>query len=154
MAYTSAPYWMPLRDEMANKNNKTGPVTPADWRKRAAGELKNRTVDDLIWQTPEGIEVKALYTADDLEGIEAVDSLPGFAPYLRGHRATMYPGRPWTIRQYAGFSTAEDSNKFFRDNLAKRGCRLHSIWPPIGALIPITHASSAMSVRPGLPSIP
>ena len=103
---------------MANKNNKTGPVTPADWRKRAAGELKNRTVDDLIWQTPEGIEVKALYTADDLEGIEAVDSLPGFAPYLRGHRATMYPGRPWTIRQYAGFSTAEDSNKFFRDNLA------------------------------------
>ncbi|HIM41805.1 MAG TPA: methylmalonyl-CoA mutase, partial [Rhodospirillales bacterium] len=79
---------------------------------------KDRSPEDLVWKTPEGIEVKALYTAEDLEGIEAVNSLPGFAPYLRGPRATMYAGRPWTIRQYAGFSTAEDSNKFFRDNLA------------------------------------
>ena len=97
---------------------KTGKETLEDWRARADGELKTRSPDDLVWQTPEGIEVKALYTADDLEGIEAVNTLPGFAPFLRGPRATMYPGRPWTIRQYAGFSTAEDSNKFFRDNLA------------------------------------
>ena len=89
-----------------------------DWRRRAAEELKDRLPEDLVWKTPEGIEVKALYTAEDLEGIEAVNTLPGFAPYLRGPRATMYAGRPWTIRQYAGFSTAEDSNKFFRDNLA------------------------------------
>jgi len=97
---------------------KTGEKTLKDWRKRADGELKTRSVDDLVWQTPEGIEVKALYTAEDLEGIEAVNTLPGFAPFLRGPRATMYPGRPWTIRQYAGFSTAEESNRFFRDNLA------------------------------------
>jgi methylmalonyl-CoA mutase len=97
---------------------KTGKETLEDWRARADGELKTRSPDDLVWQTPEGIEVKALYTADDLEGIEAVNTLPGFAPFLRGPRATMYPGRPWTIRQYAGFSTAEDSNKFFRNNLA------------------------------------
>jgi methylmalonyl-CoA mutase len=92
--------------------------TIKDWRERAATELKGRSPDDLVWTTPEGIEVKALYTAEDLEGIEAVDTLPGFQPYLRGPWATMYAGRPWTIRQYAGFSTAEESNKFFRDNLA------------------------------------
>ena len=98
---------------------KTGKETLQDWRARADGELKTRSPDDLVWRTPEGIEVKALYTADDLEGIEAVNTLPGFAPFLRGPRASMYPGRPWTIRQYAGFSTAEDSNRFFRDNLAQ-----------------------------------
>jgi len=87
------------------------------WASAASGELKGGSVDDLVWHTPEGIDVKALYTAADLEGLEAVDSLPGFAPYLRGPRATMYAGRAWTIRQYAGFSTAEDSNKFYRDNL-------------------------------------
>ena len=84
--------------------------TIKDWRERAATELKGRSPDDLVWTTPEGIEVKALYTAEDLEGIEAVDTLPGFQPYLRGPWATMYAGRPWTIRQYAGFSTAEESN--------------------------------------------
>ncbi len=87
------------------------------WREAAGKELKGRSPDDLIWQTPEGIAVKPLYTAADLEGLETVDSLPGFAPFLRGPRATMYAGRPWTIRQYAGFSTAEESNKFYRDNL-------------------------------------
>ena len=87
------------------------------WAAAAARELKDRTDEDLVWDTPEGIAVKPLYTAADLEGLEAVDSLPGFAPFLRGPRATMYAGRPWTIRQYAGFSTAEDSNKFYRDNL-------------------------------------
>ncbi len=89
-----------------------------EWAAAAAKELKGKSPDDLIWQTPEGIAVKPLYTAADLEGLEHIDSLPGFAPYLRGPRATMYANRPWTIRQYAGFSTAEDSNKFYRDNLA------------------------------------
>ncbi|MDH5749906.1 MAG: methylmalonyl-CoA mutase family protein, partial [Rhodospirillales bacterium] len=90
--------------------------TLKDWNAAAAGEVKGGA-EALVWQTPEGIPVKALYTADDLEGLEAVNTLPGFAPFLRGPRATMYAGRAWTIRQYAGFSTAEDSNKFFRDNL-------------------------------------
>ena len=74
--------------------------------------------ESLVWATPEGIPVKPLYTAADLEGIESVNSLPGFDPFLRGVRATMYSNRPWTIRQYAGFSTAEESNAFYRANLA------------------------------------
>ncbi|MFQ5765144.1 MAG: methylmalonyl-CoA mutase family protein, partial [Rhodospirillales bacterium] len=102
---------------MAKSSGKYPDKTVADWRKRAAEELKDRTPDDLVWPTPEGIDVKPLYTAADLKGLEAVATLPGFEPYMRGHRATMYAGHPWTIRQYAGFSTAEDSNKFFRDNL-------------------------------------
>lgn len=89
-----------------------------DWRKAAAKDLKGQSADGLDWHTPEGITVKPLYTAADLEGLEHVDTLPGFAPFLRGPRATMYTGRPWTIRQYAGFSTAEESNKFYRENLA------------------------------------
>ena len=89
-----------------------------EWAAVAAKELKGKSPEDLVWETPEGIAVKPLYTAADLEGLEHIDSLPGFAPYLRGPRATMYANRPWTIRQYAGFSTAEDSNKFYRDNLA------------------------------------
>ncbi len=88
-----------------------------DWAARAVKELKGRNVDELVLPTPEGIEVKALYTAEDLEGIETLDELPGFAPFMRGPRATMYAGRPWTLRQYAGFSTAEESNAFFRSNL-------------------------------------
>jgi len=89
-----------------------------DWNARADGELRNRSVGDLTWQTPEGIAVKPLYTAADLEALEHVQTLPGFEPYVRGPRATMYANRPWTIRQYAGFSTAEESNKFYRDCLA------------------------------------
>jgi methylmalonyl-CoA mutase len=89
----------------------------AAWRKLAEKELKGDP-DRLIWETPEGLPVQPLYTAADLEGLEAVDSLPGFAPFLRGVRATMYANRPWTIRQYAGFSTAEESNAFYRANLA------------------------------------
>ena len=88
-----------------------------DWQDLAAAELKGRAPDDLVWQTPEGIAVKPLYTAADLEALEHRDSLPGFAPYLRGPRATMYANRPWTIRQYAGFSTAEDSNAFYKEGL-------------------------------------
>jgi methylmalonyl-CoA mutase len=89
-----------------------------DWRELAAKDLKGADPDTLVWHTPEGIEVKPLYTADDLAGIEGLDSLPGFAPFVRGPRATMYANRPWTIRQYAGFSTAEESNAFYRRNLA------------------------------------
>ncbi|MVA55090.1 methylmalonyl-CoA mutase [Agrobacterium vitis] len=91
--------------------------TVADWRALAEKELK-ASPDSLTWQTPEGIAVKPLYTADDLAGIDHLDSLPGFAPFTRGPRATMYAGRPWTIRQYAGFSTAEASNAFYKRNLA------------------------------------
>ena len=89
----------------------------SDWRELATRECKGRAPDELIWNTPEGIAVKPLYTADDLEGLEHVDSLPGMAPFVRGPRATMYAGRPWTVRQYAGFSTAEESNAFYRKNL-------------------------------------
>src|SRR5580698_9518220 len=92
--------------------------TPKDWAKLAAKELKDRSLDSLNWATPEGFTVKPLYTAADLEGMADANSLPGLAPYLRGVRATMYAGRPWTIRQYAGFSTAEESNAFYRKNLA------------------------------------
>src|SRR5216684_1884779 len=92
--------------------------TLAEWRALAEKELGGKSIDSLTWLTPEGIKVKPLYTAADLEGLEQLDSLPGFPPYLRGPRATMYANRPWTIRQYAGFSTAEESNAFYRQNLA------------------------------------
>ena len=88
------------------------------WTTIAEKELKGRSVETLSWMTPEGIKVKALYTAEDLEGMESVNTLPGMAPYVRGPMATMYTGRPWTIRQYAGFSTAKDSNAFFHTALA------------------------------------
>ncbi|MEZ0495522.1 methylmalonyl-CoA mutase [Sphingomonas sp. IW22] len=91
----------------------TDKPTPADWRALADKEVKGR---DLTWHTPEGIAVKPLYTAEDVEGWDP--GLPGFAPFTRGVRASMYAGRPWTIRQYAGFSTAEESNAFYRRNLA------------------------------------
>ncbi len=92
--------------------------TVDDWRARAAAEAKDRPLDALTWHTPEGIAVKPLYTADDLEGLETLGSLPGFPPYTRGPRATMYANRGWTVRQYAGFSTAEESNAFYRECLA------------------------------------
>jgi methylmalonyl-CoA mutase len=88
-----------------------------DWALLARSELKGKPLDSLDWITPEGILVKPLYTADDLADIEYAQ-LPGFPPYRRGPRATMYANRPWTIRQYAGFSTAEESNRFYRENLA------------------------------------
>ncbi len=89
-----------------------------DWRTLAEKELRDRSVDQLSWHTPEGIEVKPLYTPADLADLSHCESLPGFAPFVRGPRATMYTGRPWTVRQYAGFSTAEESNAFYRRNLA------------------------------------
>lgn len=88
-----------------------------EWEKLVQLELKRADLKSLTWQTPEGIEVKPLYTLLDLEGIEEISSFPGLYPYLRGPRATMYTNRPWTLRQYAGFSTPEESNKFYRDNL-------------------------------------
>ncbi len=88
-----------------------------DWRAAAREDLRGADPDRLIWETPEGIRVKPLYTAADLERLEPLDSLPGFAPFVRGTRATMYANRPWTIRQYAGFSTAEESNRFYKNGL-------------------------------------
>ena len=88
------------------------------WRKLAEGELKGKPVESLHWDTPEGIPVKPLFTAEDIEGLECVNTLPGLPPFVRGPMATMYAGRPWTIRQYAGFSTAKESNAFYRRNLA------------------------------------
>lgn len=90
----------------------TDKPTPDAWKALADKEVKGR---DLTWRTPEGIDVKPLYTAED---VTADPGLPGFAPFTRGVRASMYAGRPWTIRQYAGFSTAEESNAFYRRNLA------------------------------------
>ena len=88
------------------------------WAELASKQMKGKSVDTLDWMTPEGIKVKALYTAEDLEGIENVNTLPGMAPYTRGPMTTMYAGRPWTIRQYAGFSTAKESNAFYHKALA------------------------------------
>ena len=92
--------------------------TLEDWQALAERELRGRSVEDLTWRTPEGIAVKPLYTPADLDALSHCDSLPGIAPFVRGPRATMYAGRPWTIRQYAGFSTAKASNAFYRRNLA------------------------------------
>ncbi len=98
--------------------------TLADWQKLAQKDVGNDKagnaipLESLTQQSPEGFDVKALYTAADLENLEHLDSIPGFAPFMRGPRATMYTVRPWTVRQYAGFSTAEASNAFYRRNLA------------------------------------
>ena len=88
------------------------------WRKQAEKELRGRPLDDLTWNTLEGIPVSPLYTADDVSGLDHLNTMPGIEPFTRGVRATMYTGRPWTIRQYAGFSTAEESNAFYRRALA------------------------------------
>ena len=98
--------------------------TTADWQKLAQKDVgKDKAgneipLESLTWKTPEGFDIKPLYTAADLEGMEYTDTMPGFAPYVRGPRATMYAVRPWTVRQYAGFSTAEESNAFYKRNLA------------------------------------
>ena len=92
--------------------------TKADWSALAEKELRGRPIEDLTWNTLEGIDVAPLYTADDTDGLGHMGTLPGFGPFTRGVKATMYAGRPWTIRQYAGFSTAEESNAFYRRNLA------------------------------------
>ncbi len=88
------------------------------WRTAAEKELRGKSLEDLTWQTLEGIDIKPLYTSEDVSGLDHIDSLPGQEPFVRGVRSTMYAGRPWTIRQYAGFSTAEASNAFYRKALA------------------------------------
>ena len=89
-----------------------------DWKDLASKELKDRSIDELNWETLKGLAIKPLYTSADLENLTHLDDLPGFEPFTRGPKATMYTGRAWTIRQYAGFSTAEESNAFYRKNLA------------------------------------
>jgi len=93
-------------------------ATVKDWEQLAEKELRGKPVSDLAWDSPEGISIKPLYTEADLEEIAHLDSFPGFEPFVRGPRGTMYTNRAWTIRQYAGFSTAEESNAFYRQNLA------------------------------------
>jgi methylmalonyl-CoA mutase len=88
-----------------------------DWINSAEKELKEKKLEELFWETPEGIKVKPLYTEDDIKQLNHEIGLPGLPPYTRGPRATMYANRPWTIRQYAGFSTAEESNKFYKEGL-------------------------------------
>ncbi|MEO1536527.1 MAG: methylmalonyl-CoA mutase [Pseudomonadota bacterium] len=90
----------------------------SDWKSLAEKELRGRSIEDIEWDTLEGIRVKPLYTAEDTDGLPQMGEVPGHAPFTRGVKATMYAGRPWTIRQYAGFSTAEESNAFYRRNLA------------------------------------
>ncbi len=97
------------------------PSTLADWQKAAAKSAPGGDVAALNWVTPDGITVKPLYTAEDVQGLPHANTLPGFEPFLRGPQATMYAVRPWTIRQYAGFSTAEESNAFYRKALAAGG---------------------------------
>lgn len=99
---------------MSNPN----PNDLATWQVLVEKELRGKPPEALYWASPEGIDIKPLYTAADLSDAEHAASLPGMAPFMRGPRASMYANRPWTIRQYAGFSTAEDSNRFYRDNLA------------------------------------
>jgi methylmalonyl-CoA mutase len=109
---------------MNDAKNDPKQVTPealAAWTELATRQMKGRTPDDLVWETPEGIAIKPLYTSLDTQDLPHADTLPGMAPYLRGPQATMYAGRPWTIRQYAGFSTAEESNAFYRKALAAGG---------------------------------
>ena len=89
-----------------------------DWQKLAEKELRGRPIEELDWKTLEGIEVKPVYSEEDLKGLAHLGKLPGFEPYVRGVKATMYTGRPWTIRQYAGYSTAEESNAFYKRGLA------------------------------------
>lgn len=92
-------------------------ATPKAWQELAEKQLRGKALDSLTWATAEGIDVKPLYTAEDLSNLEYTNTMPGISPYIRGPQATMYAGRPWTIRQYAGFSTAEESNAFYRKAL-------------------------------------
>ncbi|MFQ3322489.1 MAG: methylmalonyl-CoA mutase [Pseudomonadales bacterium] len=104
-------------------NYKPGQYTRNEWTALAEKQLSksNKTLADLVWHTPEGIAIKPLYTKEDVDGLEFADTMPGLEPFIRGPQPTMYAGRPWTIRQYAGFSTAEKSNAFYRKALAAGG---------------------------------
>ncbi len=91
--------------------------TLEEWQALATKQMKGLTPSEMEWHTPEGVPIKILYTQEDTKNLEFANTMPGMAPYVRGPQATMYAGRPWTIRQYAGFSTAEESNAFYRKNL-------------------------------------
>ncbi len=106
-----------MSDKIYDKSN----ATPANWKELATKQSKGKSPDDLVWHTAEDIDIKPLYTAADMENLEYTDTMPGMSPYVRGPQATMYTGRPWTIRQYAGFSTAEESNAFYRKALEAGG---------------------------------
>jgi methylmalonyl-CoA mutase len=106
---------------MSDKTYDKASATPETWWELATKQSKGKSPDDLIWQTAEDIAVKPLYTAADMASLKYTDTMPGISPYVRGPQATMYAGRPWTIRQYAGFSTAEKSNAFYRKALAAGG---------------------------------
>ncbi|MBT4109639.1 MAG: methylmalonyl-CoA mutase, partial [Pelagibacterales bacterium] len=97
--------------------SKNSSRTLKEWTELAKKELKEDNSDSLIWKTPEGIDIQPLYTENDLDGLSHLGGVPGIEPFIRGPKATMYAGRPWTIRQYAGFSTAKESNEFYKRNL-------------------------------------
>src|SRR5687767_14559273 len=101
---------------LASTSN-SGGLTAAEWETKASAAAGG-SLDALIWETPEGIPVKPLFTSADIEGLDFLDTRPGIAPFLRGPYPTMYVNQPWTVRQYAGFSTATESNAFYRRNLA------------------------------------
>ena len=102
-----------MSNDIYDKSNST----PENWKELAEKQMRGNSLDSLTWATAEGIDVKPLYTAKDIENLEFANTMPGISPYIRGPQATMYAGRPWTIRQYAGFSTAEESNDFYRKAL-------------------------------------
>lgn len=104
----------------------------AAWAGLAKKQLKGKNPEDLIWRTPEGLNIKPVYTQVDSEG--RADELPGVFPYTRGPYPTMYTYRPWTIRQYAGFSTVEESNKFYKDNIKGRLVYLKLTWLKCGSV--------------------
>ncbi len=120
------------------------------WQQLANKELSRRekTVDSLVQQTAEGIAIKPLYTEADLDNLEVTGTLPGLPPYVRGPRATMYTAQPWTIRQYAGFSTAKESNAFIAVTAAgQKVFPLRLTLPPTEATTSITHAWRATSAK-------
>jgi methylmalonyl-CoA mutase len=104
-----------VTDKNAHEEKK---YTLAEWQALATKQMKGLTPEEMEWHTPEGVPIKVLYTQEDVKDLKFANTMPGLAPYVRGPQATMYAGRPWTIRQYAGFSTAEESNAFYRKNLA------------------------------------
>ncbi|HCM06493.1 MAG TPA: methylmalonyl-CoA mutase [Oceanospirillales bacterium] len=103
---------------MPDTNESEKKYTLEEWQALATKQMKGLTPEEMEWHTPEGVPIKVLYTQEDVKDLKFANTMPGLAPYVRGPQATMYAGRPWTIRQYAGFSTAEESNAFYRKNLA------------------------------------
>ena len=129
-------------------------AVPADasteqWRARFESETVIKSLDECVQRTLEGIDVRPLYTAADLKDCEYLNSMPGFAPYVRGPYGSMFVTKPWTVRQYAGFSTAEESNAFYRRNIAagSRVCRSLLTCPPIAVTTPTTRAPSPTSAK-------